>query len=61
MIGGMQVFVLIVSLEYYGMSIGPYASFGECEAARLLFVKEMSRVKRSFAAFCLPGPVEEKR
>ena len=60
MTGGVQTFVLIVALNSYGFTAGPYFSKAECEVARGVVVRALDK-RMQFNAFCLPGAVVEKQ
>jgi hypothetical protein len=53
-----QTFLLIVAMQSYGFTAGPFASYAECEVSRGVVVRALGKTKWPFVAFCIP---EDKR
>lgn len=52
---GIQTFVLIIIMQFSGLTVPGYGSIAECEKAAQVAIKSASPLNR---VFCIPGPVE---
>lgn len=61
MTGGVQTFILVVTLQYFGLTAGPYYSEAECEAAKKRTEIVLKNRKPVPEVFCLPGAVMDRQ